>query len=162
MSAQRSQMSLRSYDGEERLHAHEHHQLVLSLHGRLEMRVGDTAGVVGEAGAALVAGGTPHAFRAEGDNRFLVLDMPRGGGWPDRVLAEAAASPFFALDDRLDSFARYLAAEMGEGALDAEAARHATALLAGAIGRRIAPVALPSPPILRAMALARARFAEPL
>jgi len=159
MASRHLLLSLRSYSGEERLHAHEHHQLVLSLCGRLEMRVGAAAGTVGATGAALVAGGMPHAFRAEGDNCFLVLDMPGGGGLPERVLAEAAASPFFALDDRLIGFARYLAGEMAEGALDAEAGRHATALLAGAIGRRIAPAAGPSPPIARAMALARIRFA---
>ena len=155
-------MSLRSYAPAECLHAHEFHQLVLPLQGRMGMRVGASRGIVGAGSAVLVTGDTPHAFRADGENRFLVLDMPRAGALPDCVLERAGTSPFFMLDETLGHLARYLACETAEGAIDAADAHHAMSLVIRAVARRVAPASALSPAVERAWTSRSARYGEPL
>ena len=101
-SPQESRLSLRSYSSAQESHSHPHHQIVLPLEGRLEMET-DTAGAaVDEATAAVITAGREHAFRACGDNRFLVLDVPRQGCTAAADLWDRAAyTPFLALDEGL-------------------------------------------------------------
>ncbi|HZS85018.1 MAG TPA: AraC family transcriptional regulator [Stellaceae bacterium] len=154
------EFSIRSYGGES-AHAHDFHQIVLPLLGRMEMRVGGAVGAIAPRCGVLVTGGTVHAFGTRGENRFAVLDVARPG-LPAGLLASAAASPFFTIDEPLDHFVRYLASEASCGTLDAAAAYHATTLLAGALGRRIAAAPRHSGAISRVLALIAARYAEPL
>lgn len=139
------ELSLRSYDGRDCGHAHDFHQIVLPVEGALAMEVGrePAAGVVScgaEGRGALVAAGTPHRFRAAGANRFVVLDLTAGAaGLPDTLVRLAQDRPFFPLDEGLGRLAGYLAFEAGGRGIDAATARHACALLLGALERRCAP-----------------------
>lgn len=151
----RTVMSLRSYGGRVSRHAHAHAQVVLPVAGALEMRVGLVPGRVTAGRGVLVGAGMEHEFSAQGDNRFVVLDLPAADGLP-------AAEPFFAVDAALGGLVGYLSAEAAEGALDAAAAAHAAALLTAAIRRRTSPAAAEDGPVARAIALMRARAAEPL
>ena len=56
-------------------HAHDHHQLVLSLSGRAEFEVGGRGGEVCQMRACLVPGDAGHQFAGVGDNRMLILDL---------------------------------------------------------------------------------------
>lgn len=137
---------LRSYDGLDRGHAHDFHQIVLPVEGALAMAVGNGAeGLVrtgtGDGGGwgVLVAAGTPHRFRAAGENRFVVLDLPADGGeLPNALLGQVWNRPFFPLDEGLGRLAGWLAFEARVRALDATTVRHAGALLLGALERRCA------------------------
>ncbi|MCY1290518.1 HTH-type transcriptional activator RhaS [compost metagenome] len=60
-------------------HAHDHHQLVLSLAGRAEFEVDGRGGEVCRMRACLVPGDAGHQFAGMGDNRMLILDLDGQG-----------------------------------------------------------------------------------
>jgi AraC-like DNA-binding protein len=155
-------LATRSYAGVRHSHAHDFHQIVLPVAGVLEMEIGTVGGQVDLGCGAMIACGTEHGFRAEGDNRFVVLDL-HDADLPGELLRRAAARPFFAIDAGLRHLARHLAFEAAEGGLDGPAAAHACGLLTHALARR---AARPEPDlpagIVRALAHLRARFAEPV
>ena len=62
-SPHRPTVSTRSYDGHERRHAHDHHQIVLPVAGTLDMEVGGACGRVGDGRGVLVSV-TPKGRRA--------------------------------------------------------------------------------------------------
>jgi AraC-like DNA-binding protein len=161
------ELSLRSYDGCERVHAHGFHQIVLPVAGRLEMQVGVGGsgmldGHVETGRGVLVAAAVEHGFRAAGDNRFLVLDLAEG----DALLRACAPAPFFAIDDALGSLINYLAFDAGTDGLDPVMAHHALHLLRRALERRLqslpTAVAPAAGTVAQAVEIMRNRFAEPL
>ena len=158
-------VSLRSYGGEVLRHAHDFHQVVLPVAGVLEMTVGRMRGRVHEAGGVLVAGGVEHGFRASDGNRFVVLDLSAAGraGVPDALVRQAAAAPFFTLDEGLRHLAGYLACEAGDGRLRTVAAHQAAGLLVRALeARLLRPAGGPPGPVARAVDLIERCFDEPL
>ena len=155
-------LSVRSYDGLERVHAHDFHQIVLPVIGAMEIRVGDISGAIAQSHGVLIVGGTPHQGCVLGENRFLVFDVPRAAFLAESIVARASAAPFFAIDEPLDHLARYVLCEASVGALREGAAHHAAALLAESIGRKFSDRGRPAEPILRALALIEERYAEPL
>ncbi|PWC34095.1 AraC family transcriptional regulator [Azospirillum sp. TSO35-2] len=160
-SPHRPTVSTRSYDGHERRHAHQHHQIVLPVAGGLDMEVGGARGRVGDRQGVIVCDGTPHSFRSAGSNLFVVLDVPLAGALvPQAALRSAEA--FFPIDPALDGLVRYLAAEAADRPLDPGMAHHAAGLLLRALEtRRSAPVPA-SDPIERALALMTERCGEAL
>lgn len=162
MLAPRMSLSIRSYRGRERAHAHDFHQIVLPVVGTMEVRVGDALGAIAASSGALIVSGTPHQGNVLGENRFVVFEVPRASFLPESIVARAAAVPFFPIDEPLDHLARYVSSEISGGALGEGLTRHASALMADAIGRKYASPARPAPPILRALAMIEARYAEPL
>lgn len=56
-------------------HAHDHHQLVMSLAGRAEFQVDGQGGEVCRMRACLVPGDVEHQFAGMGENRMLILDF---------------------------------------------------------------------------------------
>lgn len=56
-------------------HAHDHHQLVMSLSGRAEFEIGGAGGEVCRMRACLVPGDVGHEFAGLGDNRMLIVDL---------------------------------------------------------------------------------------
>lgn len=162
-SPHRPTVSTRSYDGHERRHAHEHHQIVLPVAGGLDMEVGGACGRVGAGCGVLVADGALHSFRSGGANRFVVLDLPAGGPLPEAAIRGTGA--FFAIDDALDGLVRYLAAEAADRPLDPVLAHHAAGLLLRALEARhretgLQAAAVPDDPIERALALMAERCEE--
>ncbi len=162
MAGHSASLSLRVYDRAGARHAHAHHQAVLPAVGTLSMQVGDRAGLVDRTHGVLIPGDRLHAFAAAGENRFVVLDVPRGAGLPDGVIAAAARDPFFAIDAALTGLLAYLHETVAQGVLAGAAARHATALLTQAISRQMAAGPQPAPGIADALALVEARFAAPI
>ena len=73
-------------------HAHEHHQLVMSLAGRAEFEVNGCGGEVCRMRACLVPGEAGHVFAGVGDNRMLILDLnaPEAASEDRRALAPRA------------------------------------------------------------------------
>ena len=100
-------LGFRSYGGEAKLHCHEFHQIVLPRRGRLELEIGGRGGHVETGRGAFIAAGTRHAFRAEGQNRFAVLDTgdPAFGiGALDRL----AETGFFSLPPSVQGLIDFL------------------------------------------------------
>ncbi len=90
-ASQTAAVHLRSYSPCACAHSHPHHQLVLSLDGSLELEIEGQGGRVAALTGVLVPEGERHTFCSEGENRFLVIDVPRSlpedlelGGWVDR------------------------------------------------------------------------------
>lgn len=162
MQAQRMSLSIRSYDGLDRRHAHDFHQVVLPVIGAMKSRVGEAAGAIRDSKGALIAGGTPHEGYVVGENRFVVFDVPRASFLPESVVAEAATAPYFDIDEPLDHLARYIASQASAGHLGERLAHHVSALLVESIGRRFIGRTGRMSPILRALAIIEAHYAEPL
>jgi AraC-like DNA-binding protein len=148
-------VSVRSYGAAVSRHAHAFHQVVLPLSGSMEIRVGDAAGRVAERCGVMVPGGTTHSFRADGENRFVVLDLPEIAILPEPIRS-AFASPFFRIGEAAGHLMRYIAcARLGPAA-----SVDAAALLAEAIGLGQRPQRRGA--IGRALAIIETRYAEPL
>jgi AraC-like DNA-binding protein len=162
MHGSRMSLSIRSYDGLDRVHAHDFHQIVLPVVGAMRARVGEAVGAIAELSGALIVSGTPHEGYVLGENRFVVVEVPRLDFIPKSTLARASAAPFFAIDEPLDHLARYVSCEAGSGSLGDGLVRHASALLAESIGRKFAGLKREAGPILRALAIIDERYAEPL
>lgn len=67
-------LDVRSYDREAPHHHHDYAQLVLPVHGRMEIDVDGRGGYIDQSLAALVAPGSAHSQNSHVDSRFLVLD----------------------------------------------------------------------------------------
>ena len=157
-------LSIRTYSAAVSRHTHDYHQLILPVEGRMEIDVGGIAGRVDGEGAALVVGGTAHGFRAEGQNRFLILDLTggrRGVALPDPVLRRACGRPFFAVDQGLSHLVGYLAHTLGGRMLPPALAHHAIDLVVDAV-MQAGEETSGDPAVERAIGLIHACFAEPL
>ncbi len=96
-------------------HAHDHHQLVMSLSGRAEFEIGGTAGEVCRMRACLVPGDVGHQFAGLGDNRMLIVDLTEAGtGEQDReLLARLFEMPRYpTLDADFQNLLSYAGAEI--------------------------------------------------
>ena len=69
-------LTIRRYQGESPHHQHAFTQLVLPIHGRMEIEVQGHGARLDTSTAALVAPGMAHAQQADADSRFLVLECP--------------------------------------------------------------------------------------
>ena len=67
------QARLLCLDNQAHEHAHDYHQLVLSLAGRAEFEVNGAGGEVCRMRACLVPGDADHQFAGMGENRMLIL-----------------------------------------------------------------------------------------
>lgn len=103
-------LDLRSYQAETRRHRHDYHQLVLPLAGCLEMEVDRQGGRVAARQAAIIPAGAEHGFAAEGDNCFMVADLPAA------LAPELARLPSFVeLDEGLLHYLQFLGHECRRG-----------------------------------------------
>lgn len=67
-------LEVRRYDRENPDHRHDHTQLVLPVHGRMDINVDGREGCIDPSLAALVLPGSAHSQLTHADSRFLVLD----------------------------------------------------------------------------------------
>jgi len=79
-----NRFSIRSYSKQIRSHFHHYHQLVLPLHGVIEIQVGNFTGHVSQGDCIVIKSGQQHAFKAEEHARFLVVDLDN---LPDNIIA---------------------------------------------------------------------------
>lgn len=70
-----NRLSIRSYTGQMRSHFHQYHQLVLPLHGSIDIKVGEYAGKVSLGDCVVIKAGQRHDFRADEAARFIVADL---------------------------------------------------------------------------------------
>lgn len=70
-----NRLSIRSYTNKARDHAHPYHQLVLPLHGSIELNMCDYQGVVSAGECIVVRASERHDFSANSEARFIVADM---------------------------------------------------------------------------------------
>lgn len=161
------QVEFRSYDSEERRHAHsDFHQLILPGHGGLEMEVGAAGGRVDGYCAALISANDDHAYRGAGDNRFAVLDLPiaefNAPLGLDGLWDRAHRQSFFRLDDRLLHLSRFTSLELEQNGLSRLSQQSIRLfLLSLAEASDIAPQRLPEK-LQHAVAYIRANHARAL
>lgn len=72
--------SLRRYQGAYEAHEHAHAQVLVGLHGTLELELAGHAAFVDAACGLIVPAGTTHRFLAETRARVLVIDSPARPG----------------------------------------------------------------------------------
>ena len=77
-------LALRSYSGQVELHDHHFHQIVLPQSGAMQIELDGRAGQVDWRQGVVIPAGARHAFMAQSNNSFLVLDVP---------LAQTVAGP---------------------------------------------------------------------
>ena len=162
----RARIEVRRYSSEALIHAHDHHQLVLPLSGRLEMEIAGRGDSVRPDRAALVAAGERHSFKGAPDTACLVIDLSAADPGPSlhRALWDSVvARPFVQLDPALERLLSFLALEAERGGLDGSRAASACELLLGSLEQRleIAPTRY-SGVIARALAFIDRHFHEPV
>jgi AraC-like DNA-binding protein len=72
--------TLRRYAGEYIAHAHEHAQVLVGLHGRLEIELDGKGSYVDAATALIVPAGVAHGYLAQRPAQVLVIDAPAHAG----------------------------------------------------------------------------------
>ncbi|MDX5372832.1 MAG: AraC family transcriptional regulator [Pseudomonadaceae bacterium] len=127
-------------DDQAHQHAHDHHQLVMSLAGRAEFEVGGCGGEVCRMRACLVPGDAAHEFAGVGDNRMLILDLDERGTAPEDLdlLAELFESPRYpTLDADFQNLLSYAGAELVRYGSDPHLARALGGVLLRALHLRL-------------------------
>ncbi|WP_374325160.1 AraC family transcriptional regulator [Aquipseudomonas alcaligenes] len=123
-------------DNQAHEHAHDYHQLVLSLSGRAEFEVDGCGGEVCRMRACLVPGDAEHQFAGMGDNRMLILDLDERDTSPEdlSLLAELFESPRYpTLDADFQNLLSYAGAELARYGSDP----HLTRALGGVLLRAL-------------------------
>lgn len=103
----KAKLSIRSYHPTINSHRHDYHQLVLPLHGVIEMNIEEQHYAVGIGHCAIIKTGVTHSFKAMEYARFLVADMET---LPDNLLA--IDTPFVATSNALQRFCSFAEAQL--------------------------------------------------
>ncbi len=69
------ELSVRSYIRQIQSHQHDYHQLVLPLHGSIDIEIDGEKETIGPKRCAIIPAGNLHSFSADEKARFLVADM---------------------------------------------------------------------------------------
>lgn len=121
-------------------HAHDYHQLILSLSGRAEFEVNGRGGEVCRMRACLVPGDAEHQFAGVGDNRMLILDLNEQDT-PEAdlaLLAELFETPRYpALDADFQNLLSYAGAELARFGSDPHLSRALGGVLLRALHLRL-------------------------
>jgi AraC-like DNA-binding protein len=111
-------VSLRRYDTSEASDVHDFHQIVLGLDGTMVMAVEGVARQIDQRSAWLIPAGARHDYAGLGENRQLVLDLPRASlAVPERLFERARAVD---VDSRLTQLVGRIAASATGGAVGNE------------------------------------------
>jgi AraC-like DNA-binding protein len=165
MKAHSTRIEIRRYGGEAERHSHGHHQIVLPVHGVLDMEIAGLADRVSATRAAVIPAGRCHGFAGSRDNSFLVVDIPnrRAGRAREGFWHAAGEKPFVEVDSSLEGFCGFLAEELRHGGFDGLRSTLAEELLVGALGRGlgIAREVLPAA-LARAVGFIDARYRDPI
>ncbi len=127
-------------DNQAHEHAHDYHQLVMSLSGRAEFEVEGRGGEVCRMRACLVPGDADHQFAGMGDNRMLILDLDERDTSPEdlSLLSQLFESPRYpTLDADFQSLLSYAGAELARYGSDPHLARALGGVLLRALHLRL-------------------------
>ena len=127
-------------DNQAHEHAHDYHQLVMSLSGRAEFEVSGCGGEVCRMRACLVPGDADHQFAGMGDNRMLILDLDGRDTSPEDLdlLAQLFESPRYpTLDADFQNLLSYAGAELARYGSDPHLARALGGVLLRALHLRL-------------------------
>jgi len=106
-------VSLRRYDTSEASDVHDFHQIVLGVDGTMVMAVEGVARQIDKRSAWLIPAGAQHDYAGLGENRQLVLDLPRTSlAVPERLFERARAVD---VDSRLTQLVAHIAASATGG-----------------------------------------------
>ncbi|OWT80296.1 MULTISPECIES: AraC family transcriptional regulator [unclassified Achromobacter] len=117
VSPSRLSLAVRSYGEAAHAHSHDFQQLVLPLHGSMEIEVGGRGARLAQGCAAFVRQDMPHAQCSRVENRFLVVDIPTG-----TLAAEAtdrlSSRRFLTLSPAAGHLVDFMALSLNDGAAD--------------------------------------------
>ncbi|MGX5660045.1 helix-turn-helix domain-containing protein [Castellaniella ginsengisoli] len=94
--------TLRTYDGQAHVHAHDHAQIMAPLTGRMELEVDGHAAFTDPSCGLLIPAGARHAYCARPGTRILVIDAP-GSADLDRLRRFALSPACRALAGQADA-----------------------------------------------------------
>jgi len=103
----RDSLSLRAYTPTVCSHEHDFHQIVLPLHGVIEINVNGAHGVVGVGQTVIIPKGVKHSFQAQEESRFLVADLSELSN--NAYLLE---SPFASISGAMQSYCDFIEAQL--------------------------------------------------
>lgn len=121
-------LSFRSYGEMGDLHAHDHIQIVLPVMGKLALEVDDCEGKLDLSQGAFIAPGKKHRQRAEGLNRFLVVDCARVASYSEAA-ERLMGQPFVAITPAVRHLIQFLAESTPTASVSAEMSQHSFPLL---------------------------------
>ncbi|MDN3555444.1 AraC family transcriptional regulator [Halomonas maura] len=97
-------------------HAHDFHQIVIGLRGQAEFEIEGLGGSISALSGCIVPADHIHYYAGTGDNRQLILDLPRDAlsltGHHHELARLFDAPRFFALDDPLERYLDFLLHEL--------------------------------------------------
>ena len=96
-------LSIRAYTPVLSSHNHEFHQIVLPLHGEIEMNIEGDDGVVCVGQSVIILKGLEHSFKAREQSRFLVADLEE---LPENVRSHA--SPFATISNSMMAYCGFV------------------------------------------------------
>ncbi len=100
-------LSVRSYTLTMDSHTHDFCQMVLPLHGQIDMEMDNYTGPVGVGEAIVIAPGQQHGFRAHEASRFVVADLRKVP-----ASAQLPASPLLTLDKATLTYLPFIEAKL--------------------------------------------------
>lgn len=109
-----AKLCLKSYQPQTDAHQHNFHQLVLPVSGTLALEIGTTSGQVCAQQAAIICASEKHVFEGQGDNQFIVADIPI-----QLAPAFSKLPMFISLDDNINRYIHFL-----QGQLNLPRAQH--------------------------------------
>jgi len=104
-----NRISVRSYTNQLRSHFHEYHQLVIPLHGTINIAVGKFKGLVSIGDCVIIKSGQRHDFMANDNARFIVVDTT---ALPDNILQ--SVNERVAIDKSLLSFVQFVDIQLNQ------------------------------------------------
>jgi AraC-like DNA-binding protein len=96
-------LSIRAYTPVVCSHEHDFHQIVLPLHGFIEVEINGIDGIVGVGQVVIIQRGVQHSFHAHEESRFLVADvsdLPANAG--------SLTSPFASTSNAMQSYCDFV------------------------------------------------------
>ncbi len=101
-------VSIRSYNTKPSAHTHGYHQLVLPIHGYIEISVGSFSGRVGIGECVVIKAGEYHSFFAHENARFVVIDSDT---IPSSI--DDGSATIFRVSPSLTSYLGFIEAQLG-------------------------------------------------
>lgn len=127
-------------------HAHDFHQVVIGLRGEAEFEIEGLGGAISAFSGCIVPANHLHYYAGHGDNRQLILDLPRDAiavtGQQHDLIRLFDAPRFFSLDAALRHYLDFLLQELNllapEGRLDPLHGERLAGTLLGSLHARLA------------------------